>query len=821
MPYRGILIVYILLCCNFQTYASHSAGGELSYEWISDSTYRVVLKFYRDCSGIPINQTVPLCITNTCGKPNVVGMLQLINALPDGSPNGSVVSSGCPGYGNTCTNSASRIPGYQEWWYDDTVTLSGICTKWSFSVNITARNSSVNLSTSGNLFLEATLNNSAFANNNSPVFSIKPIPYCILNKQYYYNNGVIDIDGDSMTFENIIPQNGGSVCNGLPSSFAFATPLLNIKSNPFQTNNTYKLDTTTGSIGFIPGLSGAQTTTLLVKEYRNGMQVGSVLRDIQIQVINTGSPDSISYDVNSPSLSNCVYRGGVVYTCINKNVSFCFNVQSSNTSGHLVIADNHKTLFSGGVVSYTNQTTHNVTGCYTFTSPAIAQKKNFLIIVKDSTCKPPGIIFYQVFTIPIIISDDTPKLTVVKNYTYCKNDVATPLSGVGTGLLWYSLGSNVGSHVAPTPATDVEGSFKYYAEANNGCYSIWDTITVDVLPKAEASILVSTDTVCLNELMTVENVLYNQGINYSWTTDNATITSNNANKILTLKWNTKGLKKLHLNAYNSKCNQSDSVFVFVSDEINSGLISMQDSACVGEKVDALLSVKNNRKYLFQTEDTSIIDNANKTIYLFWKTAGNKTAVLTTHVEGCINKPYSKSIFVHPLPDAAINIIGTKVCTGEQVSLQTAESNGSTYFWYPKELFYNNEGSIVNTLTGLNNNTIVSVIVNSKQNCKNTDTVELKPEVCCRFMLPDAFSPNGDGKNDMFGVLTFMSVTEYKMIITNRWGQVVFRSNDVKEKWNGMFNNVPSDIGTYGYYLVYKCMGESVNNRVRGTLQLIR
>jgi gliding motility-associated-like protein len=816
-----ILVICFIACINSKTFASHSAGGELVYEWVSDSTYRVVFKFYRDCLGISVSNQVGLCITNTCGKPNVVGVLQLVNKLPDGSPNGRIVAGGCPGYGNTCISTASNVPGYEEWWYDDTVTLSGKCTKWSFSVNITARNGSVNLSATGNLFLEATLNNAVVANNSSPVFSVKPVPYCILNRQYYYNNGVVDADGDSLTFENIMPQNGGSTCNGVPLSFGGASPALNIKTNPFQTNNTYKLDTTTGSISFVPGLSGSQTTTLLVKEYRNGVLVGSVIRDIQIQVIGTGNPDSISYDGNSSASSNCTYRGGIVYTCVNKNVSFCFNVQSSNASGHLVVADNHNLLFPGGSVSYSNQTTGNVSGCYTFTSPSTPQQKSLLLIVKDSTCKPPGIIFYQVFTIPIIVSDDTPKLSVVKSYTYCKDDVAVRLSGQGTGLLWYGQGSTIGRSIAPIPATDKEGSFTYYAEANNGCYGIWDTVTVDVLPKAEASILVSTDTVCLNELMTVENTKHKQGINYNWTTDNATVASNNGNRTLSIKWNTKGLKKVHLNAYNNICNQSDSVYVFVTDEINSGVISMKDAACVGEKIDAQISVKNNRKYLFQTEDTSLFDNVNKTISVSWKNAGNKTAILTTQVDGCVNKPYTEPIQIHPLPDAVIKIIGTEVCSGEQVSLQAPESNGSVYSWYPKELFYNNESSVVKTLSGLKNNTVISLAVTSKENCRNIDTLELKPAICCRFMLPDAFSPNGDGINDYFGVLRYMSVTEYKMIITNRWGQTVFSTNDVKAKWDGTFQNVSQDIGTYSYYLVYKCIGETSANKVKGMLQLIR
>jgi gliding motility-associated-like protein len=454
-------------------------------------------------------------------------------------------------------------------------------------------------------------------------------------------------------------------------------------------------------------------------------------------------------------------------------------------------------------------------------APATPQKRNLLVSVKDSTCKPPGgIIFQQVLTIPIVITD-TVQLSVTKNYSYCQYDAAQPLSGTGTGLLWYTEGSETPNTTAPVPSTDKAGTFTYYAEANNGCYSLWDTITVNILPKAEADIITTADTICFNETVTLENKLHKpQGVNYVWGADGAVV-SNNTGKTISVYWSTKGLKKVKLYAYNSECNQSDSIYIYVTDIFTGGYFSMKDSACVNEKVQVILNVKNNRRYLIETTDTSIYGKDEKEQWVWWRNYGKKNVILTTLVEDCINRPYSLPIYIYQQPDATILLLQDKVCAGQRMVLYTEQRQDIKYAWQPAELFDVQDNYIAQFKNGILKEVNISLSVTDAHNCTNTDDTTLTPVVCCTYALPNAFSPNGDGLNDVFGPIRFMSFAEYTMLVTNRWGQVVFKSSDVNEKWDGTFKGIPQDAGTYYYYIAYKCIGDVQQQRERGDVQLIR
>ncbi|MFN9883339.1 MAG: gliding motility-associated C-terminal domain-containing protein, partial [Bacteroidota bacterium] len=86
--------------------------------------------------------------------------------------------------------------------------------------------------------------------------------------------------------------------------------------------------------------------------------------------------------------------------------------------------------------------------------------------------------------------------------------------------------------------------------------------------------------------------------------------------------------------------------------------------------------------------------------------------------------------------------------------------------------------------------------------------------------PSAFSPNGDGKNDLFRLLVKGPVELNSFIVFNRWGQVVFETNDLNTGWNGQFNNTDQAVGTY----VYSITAKNTDNEtiiLQGNVTLIR
>lgn len=83
--------------------------------------------------------------------------------------------------------------------------------------------------------------------------------------------------------------------------------------------------------------------------------------------------------------------------------------------------------------------------------------------------------------------------------------------------------------------------------------------------------------------------------------------------------------------------------------------------------------------------------------------------------------------------------------------------------------------------------------------------------CCAVGLPNAFSPNGDGVNDQFGVIKdYCELVEYSLEIFNRLGQRVFLSNNPDEMWDGTLNGKELDLGVYVYQLSFVSTTEDIN-----------
>jgi gliding motility-associated-like protein len=96
-------------------------------------------------------------------------------------------------------------------------------------------------------------------------------------------------------------------------------------------------------------------------------------------------------------------------------------------------------------------------------------------------------------------------------------------------------------------------------------------------------------------------------------------------------------------------------------------------------------------------------------------------------------------------------------------------------------------SIVFTVTGL-----------SPQGCVNMDSLVVRlldPGVA----IPNAFSPNGDGTNDIINLITVGVEELLEFKIFNRWGQLVYETVDLEAGWDGMHNEEPQEIGNYAYY----------------------
>lgn len=84
--------------------------------------------------------------------------------------------------------------------------------------------------------------------------------------------------------------------------------------------------------------------------------------------------------------------------------------------------------------------------------------------------------------------------------------------------------------------------------------------------------------------------------------------------------------------------------------------------------------------------------------------------------------------------------------------------------------------------------------------------EVKITPAAVLYIPNAFTPNGDGLNETFGPVG-EGIVEYNMQIFDRWGILIFESNDLKKQWDGYVKDAKAPTGTYVYKITGKGQGE--------------
>jgi gliding motility-associated-like protein len=153
--------------------------------------------------------------------------------------------------------------------------------------------------------------------------------------------------------------------------------------------------------------------------------------------------------------------------------------------------------------------------------------------------------------------------------------------------------------------------------------------------------------------------------------------------------------------------------------------------------------------------------------------------------------------------------------GETIVLPS-DTNGSNITWNadPTLSCTNCPNPIASPLQ-----TTIYTAVNSLDDCSMTDrftVVVLKDAV---VHIPSAFTPNSDGLNDWFGALGKVP-DGYQLMIFNRNGELVYKSADLYNKWNGVFNGKIQPGGVYVYIISYKDLQNKLHQK-KGTFVLIR
>ena len=105
-------------------------------------------------------------------------------------------------------------------------------------------------------------------------------------------------------------------------------------------------------------------------------------------------------------------------------------------------------------------------------------------------------------------------------------------------------------------------------------------------------------------------------------------------------------------------------------------------------------------------------------------------------------------------------------------------------------------------------------------CKREYSSYVILEPSFELWVPNSFTPNNDGLNDLFKPI-IKGFDYYELIITDRWGETVFRSSDINESWDGYHDDKISPIGTYKCEVIYSKLNDIMKLSHYANINLIR
>ena len=159
-----------------------------------------------------------------------------------------------------------------------------------------------------------------------------------------------------------------------------------------------------------------------------------------------------------------------------------------------------------------------------------------------------------------------------------------------------------------------------------------------------------------------------------------------------------------------------------------------------------------------------------------------------------------------------------VYTGMNINTQLkARSIGNAYQWQPPSGL--NDNNRIDPIFNFNKDVEYLIQIFTTNGCQTLDTLDVVVEDGADIFVPDAFSPNNDGKNDKLAVF-LRSIKSIHFWVFNRWGQLMFETTNPSQQWDGIFNGKPQPLETY----VWIAEGTSYGGRVirkRGQTVLIR
>jgi len=860
---RKFLLGIALMLFSIASFATHNRAGEITYKHLSGLSYEITLITY---TYHPSPADRPsLTIDWGDGTSEVINRTQKI-FLPN----------------NIDLNT-----------YKGTHTYNG---QGVFTISMLDQNRNggvINIPNSINVpfYIETKLKINPFlGSNNSPKLLNPPIDNGCVGSPFLHNPGAYDLDGDSISYELV--------------------PCLQDKNSPIigysypSASQSFSIDPITGTLSWInPTKQGEYNVAILIKEWRNGIEIGSIIRDMQITIAACANHPPVIQTLND----TCVTIFDTLIQLVSATDQDGDQIRLGGVGGPLIVTNNKATFpqptYGTGSVSST------------FTWIPICehvQKHPYQMIYKaKDNANPVNLVDIEDQFIKVVAPGPLNPIALPKgNSMIVKWD-----KSICSEVMGYDIYRHNG-YIGYIPNTCETGVPSWTGYIKVGFTNSWQDTTfiddnygnglahgpdycymiVSIFPPTYASAESYPSLETCNSLIkdvpvithvTVDTTENNDGeITLKWSKPTAIDPSQTPGPFKYLIYQSLGHKNKIFSLIDSTATINDTTFTVkklntLDNEHNYRIDFINNTAgnrfLIGSTIfasqiylhtegkanrmelswDEIVPWANNKYVIYKKNAQGGFDSLSTTIFNYYTDSNLVNGVSYCYRIKSIGE-YTAPGYVNPIINWSQDICGepvdheapcapkvwvasdcqlvTNTITWDNPNNRCANDVVSYKLYYKpsyaadyNEIYFTNVlsdtvfiHSNIPTIVGCYSVTAIDSFNNESD---FSDPVCVDIDSCELYRLPNVFTPNGDGVNDFFHPFPYDFVEKVDMKIFNRWGGLVFQTDDPNINWDGtdMTSKENSSEGVYFFVcVVYEYRLEGLKARtIKGTVSLFR
>ncbi len=783
---------YFLLFCwlllPWVSRANHAIGGELSMQLLNNKpgSYRIQLIQYWETANVvngPNGNADPVVRVMIFRKKNPILVqiyelsLQAQTALPY---NNEV----CSRQKNLVTTKATYYADYQLdlSQYTDPGGYYMVwerCCRNSAMVNL-ANPVEVGMM----LYLEfpaLTQNGTSFINS-SPNFSKLTGDYICVNRPFTYDMSATDADGDQLRYSLVTPYQGYTtaleqVPNTLPhTSYPLVTWQVGYSAqSAIPGNPALQIDPATGRLTVRASRTGIFLFSVQVDEYRNGVYIGQTRRDFQLPVIDCAVDRPpvavIKLDTAAVTLVNWCNNTPLTLTVENRP-EWAYQWQKDGiklpgaTSTALTITD---------------------AGDYTVLKSFSDRCSSDTVsaVVKVRRVAPPSV-----------------KLTLIGRQPACVGDAVVLKTDTlpAAQYRWQRNGQLITGASTTRLAISQSGLYKVLVRPATYTCDGQDSSRITINQPPTTSLLAAKTQFCVGDsvLLTAPAGTNQQ---YTWFLNGAPLTTTSQ---ATLQVKQGGNYRVMVTAPGG-CTAQSGVVSLTSSSSQSVALDSIPASCASDPPRTLVAQPAGGQF------TGPGIQGNRFNPAIAGPGRHQITYTLTATVGC-GAQQSRWAVVQPRPGLMVPPAYT-VTANDTVRLVARTSQpGVAFQWTPP--LYLSDPTVATPIARPAESVTYRVIAISPAGCADTAQVQVTVDIRIQLYIPTAFSPNGDGINDVWDIKNVSAFPDSEVIVYDRWGTVVFASVGYVQPWNGRNGNDRVGAGIYAYRI------KTGRNEFRGQLLIM-